>query len=243
MTYTILAADSESGEVGIGITTGSINVGGLAPFFSIHGDIATSQAYARRELGAVMMRVLNEGGSSDDALAATRTNDGANFKYRQLAVIRRSGELTCHTGTGCRDWAGHVVGDGWIVLGNSLASAGVLDAMAQAFRESAGAALWDRLLRALEAGRDAGGQSMADGRHTRERSAAIRVLADNLLPCFDLRVDLHQTAVEEARRLSKIIAAIETYNRLRGEHPPDTPAILDWESAHLNDPSVPNVLA
>ena len=76
MTYTILAVDRKSGEVGIGITTGSINVGGLAPFFSIHGDVATSQAYARRELGAVMMRTLNEGGNSADALAAARADDG-----------------------------------------------------------------------------------------------------------------------------------------------------------------------
>jgi uncharacterized Ntn-hydrolase superfamily protein len=243
MTYTILAVDRKSSEVGIGITTGSINVGGLAPFFSIHGDVATSQAYARRELGAVMMRTLNEGGNAADALAAARADDGSNFKYRQLAVIRRSGELAYHTGTGCRDWAGHVVGDGWIVMGNSLAGADVLDTMAETFCESAGSVLWDRLLRALEAGRDAGGQSMADGRHTRERSAAIRVLADNLLPCFDLRIDLHPTAVEETRRLSKIVTAIETYNQLRGEHPPDTPAILDWESAHLNDLRVPSVLS
>ena len=189
-----------------------------------------------------MMSILNEGGSISDALEAARKEDGANFKFRQIAVIRRSGEIICHTGTKCRDWSGHIIGDGWIVLGNSLSCAGVLDAMVKAFCESEGAALWDRLLLALEAGRDSGGQSMADGRHTRERSLAIRVLAKNLLPTFDLRVDLHQNAVEEARRLSKIISVIETYNQLRGKHPQDTPAILDWESEHLKDPSVPSVL-
>ena len=56
MTYTILAADRDRGDVGIGITTGSINVGGLAPFFSSHGDVVTSQAYALREVGAELTR-------------------------------------------------------------------------------------------------------------------------------------------------------------------------------------------
>ena len=240
MTYTILAADRDRGEVGIGITTGSINVGGLAPFFSVHGDVVTSQAYALRQVGIELTRALNDGENLADAFARTQEQDGANFAYRQVAAIRRDGTLKCHTGDKCRPWAGHLAGDGWVVMGNVLKGPGVLDGMAAGFEGSAGAPLWDRLLRGLEGGRDAGGQATPDGQHMRERSAAVRVLAGDLMTSFDLRVDLHKAAVDEARRLSKIIAAIEEYNQLRGKHPPDTPMIFDWEAEHLKGMSVPS---
>jgi uncharacterized Ntn-hydrolase superfamily protein len=240
MTYTILAADRR--HVGIGITTLSIGVGGLAPFFSPGGDIVTSQAYARPDLGPVMVRALNDGRSLDDALAAAIGHDGDDHVYRQLAIIRRSGEHVCHTGARCRPWAGHIGGDGWVVLGNVLKGRRVLEAMADAFTAAAGEALAERLLAALEAGRDAGGQAMPDGRHLRERSAMVRVLADDLLPAFDLRIDLHAEAVAEARRLATTLAAIGPYNELRSTRPAETPAIPAWEAEHLEGMSVPSPL-
>lgn len=240
MTYTILATDRDTPQVGIGITTLSIGVGGLAPFFSADGDIVTTQAYARPDLGPVMFRRLNLGQSADDSLAAALAHDGDNHVYRQLAIIRRSGEHVCHTGGACRPWAGHVDGDGWVVMGNVLKGPGVLDAMAEAFTASAGEALAERLLRALEAGRDAGGQATADGRHLRERSAMVRVLADDLLPVVDLRVDLHDQAVGAARRLATTYGAIGPYNDLRSRQPAATPAIPEWEAEHLAGMSVPS---
>ena len=242
MTYTILAADRDRGEVGIGITTGSINVGGLAPFFSSRGDVITAQAYALREVGATLTRTLNDGASLADAFAATRAQDGDNFAYRQVAAIRPDGELMCHTGDKCRVWAGHREGDGWVVMGNVLKGPEVLEGMAAGFRNSAGRPLWDRLLCGLEGGRDAGGQASPDGQHFRERSAAIRVLAGDLISAFDLRVDLHVAAVDAARRLSKVVAAIEEYNQLRGNNPPGTPMISDWEKEHLHGLDVPSSL-
>lgn len=240
MTYTILATDQGTGQVGIGITTLSIGVGGLAPFFSANGDIVTTQAYARPDLGPVMIRALNGGQTADQALAAAIAHDGDDNVYRQLAMIRRSGEHLCHTGHACRSWAGHAGGDGWVVMGNVLKGPEVLDAMAAAFSASVGETLAERLLCALEAGRDAGGQALPDGRHLRERSAMVRVLADDLLPVADLRVDLHAQAVAEARSLATIYGAIGPYNDLRSLRPAETPAIPEWESEHLAGLQVPS---
>jgi uncharacterized Ntn-hydrolase superfamily protein len=239
MTYTILATDADRGQVGIGITTLSIGVGGLAPFFSADGDIVTTQAYARADLGPVMVRALNVGAGAEAALAAAREYDGDDDVFRQLAIIRRTGEHVCHTGTSCRPWAGHIDGDGWVVMGNVLSGRAVLEAMADAFTTSAAENLSERLLRALEAGRDAGGQAMPDGRHLRERSAMVRVLADDLLPVTDLRVDLHADAVTKARRLATIYTAIGPYNDLRGRKPAETPSIPEWEPQHLAGLAVP----
>ena len=85
-------------------------------------------------------------------------------------------------------------------MGNALAGRHVVEAIGAAFRENEDEDLDERLMRAVEAGRDAGGQATADGERMAERSAALHVAQPDMAETIDLRVDVHDTAVEELRR-------------------------------------------
>ncbi len=249
MTFTVLASCKETSQVGIGIATASIAVGGLCPFYTDAGDIITSQAFARPELGLAVMRHLqNRSALSElDALVAQADE---HLSYRQIAVLTRDARMWIHTGTDCRPWCGHKTAEDFTVMGNFLAGSHVVDAMASACRESASEPLAERLLRTLEAGRDAGGQADANGRHARERSAAIRVVGstdtslvhDAAVAPVDLRIDLHADAVTALRELHNVCAKVPSYNALRSSRPGSTPALGAWEAEHMGDPSPPSVL-
>ncbi|MCX4196775.1 DUF1028 domain-containing protein [Methylobacterium organophilum] len=99
------------------------------------------------------------------------------------------------TGAGCTPAAGHRTGAGYAVQGNMLAGPGVIDAMAQAFEESAARDLDERLMRALEAGDAAGGDRRG------KQSAALKIVAGEDYPLLDLRVDEHAEPVAELRRV------------------------------------------
>jgi len=130
---------------------------------------------------------------------ATRIFDalGASDPYgdqRQLMYLDLDGPGSAKTGSAARPWAGHVVGPDFVVAGNVLAGSGVVDAMSAAFASTPALELEDRLMLALEAGRDAGGQ--ADG----ERSAVIHVVGNGPYPLIDLRVDVALEPTSELRR-------------------------------------------
>ena len=135
-------------------------------------------------------------------------------------------------------------------MGNFLAGRHVVDSMASTCRETASEPLAERLLRTLEAGRDAGGQADANGRHARERSAAIRVVGstdashvhDAAVAPIDLRIDLHADAVTALRELYVVCAKVPTYNALRSSRPGSTPALGVWEAENMGDPRPPSVL-
>ena len=102
--------------------------------------------------------------------------------------------------------------------GNVLAGQPVIDAMAKAYEAAAALSFERRLLAAIEAGRDAGGQVGNDG-HLPERSAAVMVYGDYDHAELDLRVDLHDTAVEELRRAFEEYELYRGYYRERGKNP------------------------
>jgi uncharacterized Ntn-hydrolase superfamily protein len=118
-------------------------------------------------------------------------------------------------------------------MGNVLAGEGVLSAMAAAFGDNGGEDLDERLLRVLEAGRDAGGQQTADGTHLNERSAAVIVHGHRDYGHIDLRVDAHETAVEELRRVHGVYKPFVPYYQLRHDDPARTPAQDVWARDNL----------
>ena len=140
-----------------------------------------------------------------------------------------------HTGENCRNWAGHEVGDGYAAFGNVLAGEETVTAIAAAFCQSDELALEERLLRALEAGRDAGGQAGGDGAHLPERSAALVVRGGDIVRDLDLRVDLHDDAVTELRRAYQGYAPYMDYYALRAEDPANTPAQDVWARENLGE--------
>lgn len=250
MTFTILAHDPAADQVGIGIATVSLAVGGLCPFMTLSGDLITSQAYARQEVGLLVARRVSEGAEWDTIMAELSQQDPF-FANRQVALVRRDGSLYCHSGAECRPYTGHRFADGCVVMGNFLSGEPVLEAMAAAFTASKGQSLAERLLQSLEAGRDAGGQADAQGRHHTERSAGLKVVGSGGIPGIDdpavapvdLRVDIHHLAIDELRRLYSILEQVPRYNALRSSNPPETPGLAAWEAEHLSGNPPPNPLS
>ena len=190
MTFTCIARDAATGELGIATATRSLAVGVRVPHVSRLGAVAI-MAIADYRLGRLAQDLLANGCPAEaviDGLVATDPYP----EYRQLGIIDVEGRAAARTGRENRDFAGHHVRDGLIALGNVLVGEHVLDAIEAGF---AGDTLAERLLAALEAGRDAGGQ------HGGQNSAALVAWGGHGFPLVDLRVDIHEEPVGELRRV------------------------------------------
>ncbi len=199
MTFTIVGRCRRTGRLGVGIATYSLAVGSYCPH--VRHDVAalSNQAFVNPPLGSIAMDLLENGMAPEDVLDDLETHDPL-LRYRQIGIVGRFGAAACRSGDDCRPWVGHEIGDGYVAMGNALAGPHVVEAIAAAFRKNEGEDLDERLMRAIEAGRDAGGQATADGEHMAERSAALHVAQPDMAATIDLRVDVHDTAVEELRR-------------------------------------------
>jgi uncharacterized Ntn-hydrolase superfamily protein len=117
---------------------------------------------------------------------------------RQLGIVDVNGRTAAYTGERCIPWAGHVLGGGYVCLGNILTGERVVKAMATEFERAVDVELPERLLQALEAGQAAGGDRRG------RQSAGIYVIAGEEYPWCDLRVDDHEDPVPELRRIFEV---------------------------------------
>lgn len=219
MTFTLLARCPKTGQVGIGIATYSITVGLYCNGLRGNVGATMTQAFVNQANNPLALRLLEQGYTPEHVLAELKAND-PNHEFRQIAVIDRLGRLAAYSGAKNRGWAGHVTGDGYVAMGNVLAGKPVVDAMAKAYEATADLSFERRLLAAIEAGRDAGGQTGVEG-HLPERSAALAVYGDYDHAELDLRVDLHDTAVAELRRAFEEYEQYRAYYKERSKNPKD----------------------
>ena len=231
MTFTVIGVSPEDGRLGIGIATYSIGVGGYCPFIERGVAALSTQAFANPALGPPAVAALREGEDPESVLARLAADD-PGFAFRQVVLATAGGRVAAHTGPRTRPWSGHVTGDGFAAFGNVLAGERTVDAMADAWKDRAGDDLPERLLATLEAGRDAGGQASADGTHLPERSAALVVRGADIVEDLDLRVDLHDAAVDELRRLYDTYRVYLPYYALRARSPAETPPQDAWAREH-----------
>lgn len=195
-TFSITARCPETGRFGVAIATAVPAGGALCPFASPGVGAVAIQAWVNPELGTRGIGLLRKGFSAEEALKALLAEDPGREK-RQLALVDRHGGAAAFTGSLVDPWKGHIVGEGFALAGNSLADEGVLRAMVRAFEGSEGE-LSERLLTALEAGREAG----EDVRNL--RSAALYVVYREEFPYVDLRVDEHRDPLGDLRRIFEI---------------------------------------
>ena len=226
-TYTIIGRCPRTLQFGVGITTYSLGVGGYCPQVRTHVGAISSQAYADPQLGVFGMRLLDLGYSADNVLKQLEEEDEF-FQYRQIGIVGKDGTARCHTGTKNLSWAGHLTGDGYVAMGNALTSERTVQAIAETFEESEGENLDERLLRSIEAGRDAGGQNDRQSNHLTERSSGLVLHYNEEYPLMDIRVDAHDKAVDELRRIHTIYAPYTEYMEVRTKNPPETPSQDDW---------------
>ena len=232
MTYTVIAGCARTGQLGIGIATYSLAVGGYCPAIRGGLGVVSTQAFVNLKLGNLALRLMDLGYSPDKVMSELAEDD-PDFSYRQVGIVNAENVISVHTGSNTRPWAGHLTGDDYIVMGNVLAGEEVVQAMAETFEKKEQLDLDERLLGTLEAGRDAGGQATADGTHLNERSAAIIIHGHRDFGDIDLRVDASEAAVDELRRVHGIYKPFIPYYEMRHQHPQDAPAQDVWEKNNL----------
>ncbi len=196
MTFSIVARCPKTLALGVCVTTAVPAVGSAVPHVEAKIGAIATQGQTNIAYGINGLKLLKMGFSPETALEAMLKEDSDREK-RQVAIIDKSGRTAAFTGKETLEWKGHLVGENYVVAGNSLAGAKVIKAMAQTFEKSTGF-LAERLLEALEAGQDAGGDRRG------EVSAALFVANKKPMPTrpfIDLRVDQHSNPVAELRRI------------------------------------------
>ena len=206
--------------LGIATATSSHAVGVRVPFVKERRGAVAIMAKADQRLGPVALRLLDLGYKAPGVIDQLVASD-PYFEYRQLGVVDDDGFAAARTGTENSDWCGHRTGDGYVVLGNALSGEQVIDAMEEAFLADPDDDLEERLMLAIEAGRDAGGEPIG------QTSAAILVHDQKAFSRVDLRVDVHDEPVGELRRVFDHYRPVIPYYDLR-QVDPRVPKIDDW---------------
>ncbi len=197
MTFSIAARCPRTGMLGVATSSRALAAGGLAPYCRASVGAIASQSFVNPYLGIDGLTLLAQGLTADRALERLIESDPGR-DVRQLTIVDREGRVAAYTGAKCIPWAGERLGPAYVCLGNILAGEWVVAAMSHAFEASADEELPERLLRALEAGQEAGGDRRG------RQSAGIQVVAAEEYPYCDLRVDDHPEPVTELRRVFEV---------------------------------------
>ncbi|HEY4277207.1 MAG TPA: DUF1028 domain-containing protein [Conexibacter sp.] len=195
-TYSIVARDAASGELGVAVQSHWFSVGPIVPWAVPGVGAVATQANVDVSYGPRALALLAEGRDASEALAQLLAED-PGAAGRQVAVVDAAGGVAAHTGSSCMPAAGHATGDGVSCQANIMASDAVWGAMLAAFNQHEGR-LRDRLLAALDAAEAAGGDIRG------RQSAAILVVPAAGQPwesVVSLRVEDHPEPLEELRRL------------------------------------------
>ena len=220
-TFTAIGRCPRTGRLGVSVTTSEIGTGGRVPSVMANVGAVGTQAYTDPRLGPLAIRLLELGYPAARVMAELEASD-PHIEWRQLGIVDRYGRTAVRTGSGNTAWAGHKTGDGWVVMGNAVVNEGVVGAMAQAMEEFEDKDIEIRLMNAISAGTDAGGQP--DG----QRAAAIIVYENEGYTIINLRVDDHDEPMKELWRLFDTLHPLVPYYRER----PDNPSIgrlVDWK--------------
>jgi uncharacterized Ntn-hydrolase superfamily protein len=204
-TFSIVARDPLTDEVGAAVQSKYFNVGHAVPWVEGGVGAVCTQASVNPSLGPRALALMKAGFSGPEALDALMEQDEGRDQ-RQLGLVDAAGKAASWTGESCLDWAGQRTGPDYAVQGNILAGEAVVVAMQKAFLETEGE-LAHRLVAALEAAQAAGGDKRG------QQSAALVVgRPSQRHPEFrtryvDLRVDDHAQPIKELRRLYGIYEA------------------------------------
>ena len=223
-TYSIVARDAATGELGVAVQSHWFSVGGLVPWAEAGVGAVATQSLVDPSYGPLGLALMRAGKSAPEALAALLAAD-AQREVRQVGMVDARGEVATHTGRLDIPMAGGQAGRGYVVQANLMGKATVWPAMARAFEAAAGD-LAARLLAALDAAEAEGGDIRG------RQSAALLVVkgrssgrpwADKV---FDLRVEDHPDPLAELRRLVQLQRA---YNHMSAGD--DCVGLQDWACA------------
>ena len=209
-TYSIVARDPATGELGVAVQSHWFSVGQVVPWADAGVGAVATQSFADPTYGKLGLDLMRAGRSAPAALKALLAGDDGR-QFRQVAMIDGQGRVAAHTGARNVPEAGHIVGANFSVQANLMLSDRVWPAMARAF-ENANGDLAARMLAALDAAQEAGGDIRG------RQSAALIVVTGKptgnpwLDRMFDLRVDDSAEPLQELRRLVTLQRAYNHMN-------------------------------
>jgi len=214
MTYSIVARDRETGELGVAVQSRAFNTGAIVPWAAPGVGVVATQSYTEPSYGPLGLDLLRAGKTPEEALAELVAADDEP-EYRQVAILDGKGRVAVHVGEACIPAAGFAAGEGFSAQANMVDSERVWEAMAESFERSEGP-LANRLIDALDAAEAAGGDWRG------RQAGGIIVVAAEGEPWareLDVRVDDHDDPLGELRRLVRLRQA---YGAMRGPPGPDS---------------------
>jgi len=197
MTWSIIASDPTSGRIGIAVATKFFAVGAHVPHIKTGVGAIATQALINPFYGTQGMAVLAAGAAAADAVRLLTTPDDGR-DVRQLHVMDRNGHFAAHTGEKCVPWCGHMIHEDFSVAGNMLAGPDVIQATAATYMANLDKPFARRLIMAMIAGEDAGGDKRG------KQSAALLIHDSEDYSLLDLRVDDHADPLAELARLEAV---------------------------------------
>jgi len=214
MTYSIVARDRETGELGVAVQSRAFNTGAIVPWAAPGVGVVATQSYTEPSYGPLGLDLLRAGKTPEEALAELVAADDEP-EYRQVAILDGKGRVAVHVGEACIPAAGFAAGEGFSAQANMVDSERVWESMAESFERSEGP-LANRLIDALDAAEAAGGDWRG------RQAGGIIVVAAEGEPWareLDVRVDDHDDPLGELRRLVRLRRA---YGAMRGPPGPDS---------------------
>ena len=209
-TFSIVARDSITGEMGFAVQSHWFSVGSLVTWAEAGVGAVATQSFVDPAYGQLGLDLMRAGKSADQALASLLAGDPGR-DVRQVAMIDVNGNVAAHTGKKCIQGAGHITGRNYSVQANLMLNDQIWPAMSKAYEKAKGD-LADRMLAALDAGQSAGGDIRG------KQSAAILIVkakstgrpwADRVM---ELRVEDNEAPLKELRRLVDLHRAYEHMN-------------------------------
>jgi len=210
-TYSIVARDSVTGEMGVAVQSHWFSVGSIVSWGEAGVGVVATQSFVNPSFGIKGLELLKSGKSPQEAVdELIAADDGRDV--RQLAILDVKGRSASYTGKNCIPEAGSIAKDNYSVQANMMLTDKVWGAMSEAFENSAGP-LAERMIAALEAAQNAGGDIRG------QQSACLLIVKGKATgnpwedKFIDLRVDDHTEAVKEIKRLLKVYRAYEHMNK------------------------------
>ena len=206
-TYSIVARDPKTGEMGVGVQSHYFNVSVVAWGESGLGVVAT-QSFINKSFGLRGLELLKQGNSPEEVLKILLSDDDGK-DVRQVAILDVQGSVATHTGSKCIKYAGHKIGDNFSVQANLMLSDQVWPTMAEAYISYKNLPLPERIIKTLEAAESVGGDIRG------MQSAALLIVGGEPIenkweePLIDLRVEDHKQPLKELNRLLKLYRAYE----------------------------------
>ncbi|MFC1784255.1 DUF1028 domain-containing protein [Candidatus Neomarinimicrobiota bacterium] len=248
-TYSIVAYDEETGQLGVAVQSHWFSVGSLVPWVKAGVGAVATQSFVKVEYGPNGLKLMEKGFSAEDALKLL-VEDDDNRAVRQVGMVDANGKADAFTGDNCIQYAGHIVGKNYAVQANMMASATVPTAMVRAY-ETTNGELVDKLMAALEAAQKEGGDIRG------KQSAAIIITKGESTgidwkdKLFDLRIEDHPEPIKEMKRLIRVSRAYQHANAgdlfietgeidkaleeytLAAEYYPENPELPFWTAVSL----------